>query len=256
MGVTGDGQNAVGIDIIEIERVAAALGRFGERFLRRVYTREEAAFCRGRVHELAARFAAKEAVMKALGTGARGGAWGGIEGVPNRRGKPLGFLSRRAQGRGGRAAAAGRPAPVLMEEAGLGVAQEVWINLGAVPERKVMLLIGPGNNGGDGLVAARHLHDWGAQVVVLLLAPRGEDDPNLRQLVERKLAAHLLADESALPALADATAGAAAVGGSGCRRAPLGRTRAPSGGCWSSLARSCTSGRRDWQRLVRCGPAP
>lgn len=83
------------------------------------------------------------------------------------------------------AAAQGRPPDALMEEAGLGVAQEVWINLGAVPERRVVVLVGPGNNGGDGLVAARHLHDWGAQVVVLLLAARGEDDANLGLLVER-----------------------------------------------------------------------
>jgi NAD(P)H-hydrate epimerase len=87
-----------------------------------------------------------------------------------------------------RAAAAGRPPDVLMEDAGLGVAQEVWINLGAVPERRIVVLVGPGNNGGDGLVAARHLHDWGAAVSVVLLAPRGEDDPNLRQLVERGIA--------------------------------------------------------------------
>src|SRR3989304_6054431 len=78
MSASSGPQSAVGVDVIEIGRVEAALGRFGERFLRRVYTREEAAFCRGRVHELAARFAAKEAVMKALGTGAKGGAWRGI----------------------------------------------------------------------------------------------------------------------------------------------------------------------------------
>jgi NAD(P)H-hydrate epimerase len=87
-----------------------------------------------------------------------------------------------------RAAEEGRPPSVLMEDAGLGVAQEVWINLGAVPERKIVVLVGPGNNGGDGLVAARHLHEWGAHVVVLLLAPRGEDDPNVQQLVERSVA--------------------------------------------------------------------
>ncbi len=58
--------SAVGVDIIEIERVEAALERFGERFLGRVYTAVEVAFCRGRAQELAARFAAKEAVMKAL----------------------------------------------------------------------------------------------------------------------------------------------------------------------------------------------
>jgi holo-[acyl-carrier protein] synthase len=87
---------AVGVDIIEIERVKSALQRFGERFLARIYTPVEVAFCRGRAHELAARFAAKEAVMKALGTGARGLAWREIEVLPNRRGKPLVYLYGRA----------------------------------------------------------------------------------------------------------------------------------------------------------------
>jgi ADP-dependent NAD(P)H-hydrate dehydratase / NAD(P)H-hydrate epimerase len=86
------------------------------------------------------------------------------------------------------AARAGRPPEALMEEAGLAVAQEVWINLGAMPERKAVVLVGPGNNGGDGLVAARHLHDMGTNVMVVLLAKRGEDDANLRQLVERQVA--------------------------------------------------------------------
>ena len=97
-GSTGP-TSAVGVDVIEIERVEAALARFGERFLRRVYTAEEAAFCRGRVHELAARFAAKEAVMKALGTGAKGVAWREIEVLPNHRGKPLVYLHGRAKER-------------------------------------------------------------------------------------------------------------------------------------------------------------
>ena len=88
--------NAVGVDIIEIERIERALEKFGARFLGRVYTPLEAAFCRGRVSELAARFAAKEAVMKALGTGARGVAWREIEVLPNHRGKPLVYLHRRA----------------------------------------------------------------------------------------------------------------------------------------------------------------
>ena len=91
--------SAVGVDIIEIERVERALERWGERFLGRVYTAVEVAFCRGRVHELAARFAAKEAVMKALGTGARGLAWREIEVLPNRRGKPLVYLYGRAKER-------------------------------------------------------------------------------------------------------------------------------------------------------------
>src|SRR3989337_2043411 len=90
---------AVGVDIIEIERVKKALQRFGQRFLGRIYTPVEVAFCRGRVHELAARFAAKEAVMKALGTGARGLAWREIEVLPNHRGKPLVYLYRTAKAR-------------------------------------------------------------------------------------------------------------------------------------------------------------
>lgn len=91
--------NAVGVDIIEIERVQKALARHGDRFLQRVYTDLEIAFCRGRVSELAARFAAKEAVMKALGTGARGVAWREIEILPNHRGKPLVYLHGRARQR-------------------------------------------------------------------------------------------------------------------------------------------------------------
>ena len=91
--------NAVGVDIIEIERVEKVLAKHGPRFLQRVYTPLEAAFCRGRVSELAARFAAKEAVMKALGTGARGVAWREIEVLPNHRGKPLVYLHGNAQQR-------------------------------------------------------------------------------------------------------------------------------------------------------------
>ncbi len=91
--------HAVGIDMIAIPRVRRVLERHDTRFLRRVYTPEEVAFCRGRVQELATRFAAKEAVMKALGTGARGVAWREIEVLPNRRGKPLVYLYGRAQER-------------------------------------------------------------------------------------------------------------------------------------------------------------
>ena len=93
---------AHGIDIIEIARVRAVLERHGERFLRRVFTEDEVRHCRGRAPELAARFAAKEAVMKALGTGARGVGWRDIEILPNRRGKPLVFLHGRGARRGER----------------------------------------------------------------------------------------------------------------------------------------------------------
>lgn len=90
---------AVGVDVILISRVQKVLARHPERFLRRVFTPEEVAVCRGRVPELAARFAAKEAIMKALGTGARGLAWREIEILPNQRGKPLVFLHGLAQQR-------------------------------------------------------------------------------------------------------------------------------------------------------------
>lgn len=84
--------HAVGIDLIETDRVAKVLAKHPERFIQRVFTDAEAAFCRGRVAELAARFAAKEAMMKALGTGARSVAWRDIEVLPDRRGKPLLYL--------------------------------------------------------------------------------------------------------------------------------------------------------------------
>jgi holo-[acyl-carrier protein] synthase len=88
--------HAVGVDLIELDRVAHVLARHPRRFLARVYTPLEVAFCRGRVPELAARFAAKEAVMKALGTGARSVGWRDIEVLPDRRGKPLVYLHGRA----------------------------------------------------------------------------------------------------------------------------------------------------------------
>lgn len=70
-----------GVDTIEIARVQAAIDRHGDRFLQRVYTEGELVDCRGRAESLAARFAAKEAVAKALGTGIwRGGVnWSDIE---------------------------------------------------------------------------------------------------------------------------------------------------------------------------------
>lgn len=72
-----------GIDIAEVPRIAAAIESFGERFLRRIYTEGEIRYCdskTNRVERYAARFAAKEAGMKALGTGwSRGVRWRDIE---------------------------------------------------------------------------------------------------------------------------------------------------------------------------------
>lgn len=58
-----------GIDLIEVTRIESSIAQYGERFIRRVYTEGEIAYCAGRVTSLAARFAAKEAVSKLLGVG-------------------------------------------------------------------------------------------------------------------------------------------------------------------------------------------
>ena len=83
------GAVAVGIDTIEIARIRRTLADFGDRFLQRVYTERERERYRSRVSELAARFAAKEATSKALGTGIRGIRWREMEILANRRGKPV-----------------------------------------------------------------------------------------------------------------------------------------------------------------------
>ncbi len=88
-----------GVDIIEVDRVQSSIAQYGERFLRRVFTESELAYCRGRSHELAARFAAKEALSKLLGVGIQhhdGVHWREIEVVSGERGKPSVRLSGRA----------------------------------------------------------------------------------------------------------------------------------------------------------------
>ena len=74
-----------GVDIIEIKRVEKVALSYGDRFLKRIYTDGEIKYCRGRAPQLASRFAAKEAVMKALGTGIRGVGWRDVE-VTRKRG--------------------------------------------------------------------------------------------------------------------------------------------------------------------------
>lgn len=85
----------VGTDIIEIERIQRALARWGNRFLYRVYTDRERELYADRPASLAARFAAKEAVMKALG--ARGLGWREIEVLSDAEGKPTVHLYGRAK---------------------------------------------------------------------------------------------------------------------------------------------------------------
>jgi len=91
----------VGIDLIEVTRVERVLARYGDRFLERVFTPAEILYCRARPPELAARFAAKEAVAKALGVGVRmiardGINWRDVEVIGDMRGKPLVRLYGRA----------------------------------------------------------------------------------------------------------------------------------------------------------------
>ena len=89
----------IGVDIIEIPRIEAAIERLGERFLRRVYTEAEIATYRTRTSSLACRFAGKEAVMKVLGTGYRGVGWHDIEILSEVSGKPAVFLHGKAKAR-------------------------------------------------------------------------------------------------------------------------------------------------------------
>src|SRR3990172_9480500 len=92
----------IGIDLVQVARLAAVLSRYGERFLNRVFTPGEIAYGAGRpkgtAAALALRFAAKEAFSKALGVGLRKGGirWREVEVVPNARGKPELFVSGRA----------------------------------------------------------------------------------------------------------------------------------------------------------------
>lgn len=91
---------AIGIDIVEIDRIEEAFARRGDRFRARIFTDAEVEYCEGRASALesyAARFAAKEAAMKALGTGwAEGVAWRDIEVVRAETGAPSLNLRGRA----------------------------------------------------------------------------------------------------------------------------------------------------------------
>ncbi|HIE12658.1 MAG TPA: holo-[acyl-carrier-protein] synthase [Desulfotomaculum sp.] len=89
----------IGTDIIEVERVNRAYSRWGERFLRRVYTPAERSYCLKKANAaccFAGRFAAKEAVLKALGTGHKGSGFGEVEVTNDDAGKPLVILRGRA----------------------------------------------------------------------------------------------------------------------------------------------------------------
>ena len=79
---------ATGVDIVEVERVRAAVERFGDRFLKRVLTERERTACGQKLTSIAGRWAAKEAVAKALGCGIGDVAWKEIEVLNDERGAP------------------------------------------------------------------------------------------------------------------------------------------------------------------------
>jgi holo-[acyl-carrier protein] synthase len=92
-------QKGIGIDIIEIHRVKDAVKQFKDKFLRRVFTKREIDYCTSKkalkFPELAARFAAKEAYSKAIGTGIKDIYWKEIEVINNRSGKPNIYVNRK-----------------------------------------------------------------------------------------------------------------------------------------------------------------
>lgn len=89
----------IGTDIIEIDRIEKILNRYGQKFLDRLFTVEEQKYCqkhRNFCQHFAGRFAAKEAVAKALGTGiSKNIIWTDIEIINNEQGKPQVYLSQK-----------------------------------------------------------------------------------------------------------------------------------------------------------------
>ena len=88
---------AVGVDMVEISRIERGIARHGERFLHRFFTEQEIEYCNGRFPSLAGRFAVKEAVGKAMGTGIGDISWKDVEVVCDGRGKPHLQLHNRAK---------------------------------------------------------------------------------------------------------------------------------------------------------------
>ena len=77
-----------GIDLVENKRIDACIRRYGARFLNRIFTPNELADCQNQVARLAARFAAKEACAKVIGTGIGAVSWKDIEVTRNDSGRP------------------------------------------------------------------------------------------------------------------------------------------------------------------------
>lgn len=87
---------SVGVDVVEIQSLERDLELGGDRFVERIYSVHERSYCEGRVEQLATRFAAKEAIAKALGTGIRGVDWHDLEVRSERTGQPVVVLHGKA----------------------------------------------------------------------------------------------------------------------------------------------------------------
>ncbi|GAC1328456.1 MAG: hypothetical protein NVSMB17_03890 [Candidatus Dormibacteria bacterium] len=116
----------LGIDIVPVARIAAAVAKHGDRFLERVYTPAELAYARGNVEKLAGRWAAKEAVLKALGGRGRFPRMSLVEVLPGKRGAPRVTLTR-------------EPTPEIAvsitHDGGLAMAVAAVVDRGARPPR-------------------------------------------------------------------------------------------------------------------------
>jgi hydroxyethylthiazole kinase-like uncharacterized protein yjeF len=176
----------LGVDICEIARMERALARH-PTMRERVFTPEERAYCDHKARpaeSYAGRFAAREATIKALGGGEREATRRharDLEGVGDvharedergrvrgcgRRVKPV-LIPDQASALDREAQARGIPGDLLMERAGRAVARAALDLMGGSYGRRAVVVCGKGNNGGDGLVAARHLARWGVRVTVV-----------------------------------------------------------------------------------------
>lgn len=119
-----------GIDIVEIARIQKSVSRWKESFLQRIYTEAELETCSNRISALAARFAAKEAVMKALGAGNKGISWKEIEILRDANGNPRVQLYGKAYNKA--------------KEQGI---HSLWVTLSHTKEYAVASVVGVVNKG-------------------------------------------------------------------------------------------------------------